>query len=276
MSLREITFYKYQGTGNDFIIIDQLNGPFDLTINQISSLCSRRMGIGADGLMFLRSATDVDFEMKYYNADGNESTMCGNGGRCISDLYFRITGKSKSIFKAVDGLHESHKSEKGNIALQMADVNSIKNIGNDLIINSGSPHYIVEVANVDNVNVQKEGAKIRYNEYFRQKGINVNFMEFRDEGIVVEDETLSCGTGVTACALAANNLKGSQQLENISTVKTLGGLLQVKFHKTEKGYSDIWLIGPAELVFEGNHAPRHVGDDGRDEKGADSFGALGQ
>lgn len=255
--MKEIHFYKYQGTGNDFIIVDQLKDQYDIPNITIQKWCDRRYGIGGDGLMYLRKDAEVDFQMVYYNADGNESTMCGNGGRCISHLYFKLTGKSSASFKAIDGMHVSHLNSDGTVALKMNDVDEINKDGDNHVIDTGSPHFIKSKDDLNELNVEVEGSKIRYNNKYREEGINVNFLSLKKDFIEVrtyergvEGETLSCGTGVTACALAADIITKGQYLEN-TKILTKGGQLQVTFRRKGKGYTDIWLIGPATMVFTG-------------------------
>lgn len=254
-----MNFSKYQGTGNDFIIIDNRNNKITLTTEQVAKLCDRKFGIGADGLMLLQSKEGYDFEMIYFNADGNESSMCGNGGRCLTQFAFDNGIKKEQYkFLAIDGEHESLIAENGWIHLKMIDVNEIKNHHGEYILNTGSPHYIKHVSNIREIDVYKLGSEIRYSKEFEEKGINVNFVERLEKDKIfvrtyergVEDETLSCGTGVTASALVFyhNNL-GFNRIE----VKTLGGNLAVEFDKKEEtSYSNIWLCGAATFVFKGH------------------------
>jgi diaminopimelate epimerase len=253
-----IQFYKYQGTGNDFIIIDNRNFNFDRNNHAlVAKLCDRRFGIGADGLMLLQTKEGYDFEMVYYNSDGNESSMCGNGGRCIVE-FARTLGlvKNKAFFVAIDGEHEAIVSP-GFISLKMKDVGSIEIASDYYYLNTGSPHYVKFVDKIEEYNVFDEGKKIRYNERFRQEGTNVNFIQHVGDKLFVrtyergvEGETFSCGTGVTAAAIvAALNNKNEN---SVCAIKTLGGELSVKFTKTDFGsFSDIWLQGPATFVFKG-------------------------
>ncbi|HEU4576518.1 MAG TPA: diaminopimelate epimerase [Chitinophagaceae bacterium] len=256
----EIKFYKYQGTGNDFIILDNRTKAYNsLNSSQIRSLCDRRYGIGADGLMLLNEKEGYDFEMKYFNADGNESTMCGNGGRCMVKFAYHL-GIHRNTYKflAVDGNHEAEIDTDGIVSLKMKDVSSIKKFHGDYVLNTGSPHYVKLVHDVMDMDVYKKGHEIRYSKDFETEGINVNFVEQLsdpDKIIVrtyergVEDETYSCGTGVTAAALVCyHNENGYNDVE----VKTLGGTLSVEYERlNEEGYVNIWLCGPAEKVFEG-------------------------
>jgi len=253
------TFYKYQGTGNDFVIIDNRNTDLQLTMSQVKKICDRHFGIGADGLMLMNKHTSYDFEMKYYNADGDEGTMCGNGGRCmIQFAYDSGMHKREYSFTAIDGEHEALIEDNGWIDLKMQDVNTVEiNEYSNYVLNTGSPHLIKPVTGIWNYDVVKEGREIRYNKRFAKVGINVNFTEVDEEGNIcvrtyergVENETLSCGTGVTAAALVfAHNENGFNRVE----VKTLGGRLAVEFDKLgETKFNNIWLCGPAIQTFKG-------------------------
>lgn len=254
----QIHFYKYQGTGNDFVLIDNRTNSVSLSTEQISFLCDRRFGIGADGLMLLELEPGCDFKMVYYNSDGNQSTMCGNGGRCITAFakYLGISA-SHTRFMAVDGLHEA-SIQGDEVALKMQDVKQVE-IGEDYFyLNTGSPHYIKHVNNIESFDVVAEGKKIRYNERFAAEGTNVNFIEKKDDELFVrtyergvEDETYSCGTGVTAAALAAA-VQGISNSKNNCLIKTKGGNLEVTFEKVlETNFYNIWLKGAAVMVFKG-------------------------
>lgn len=255
-----IEFYKYQGTGNDFVIMDNRDGRYnDLTTAQVNFLCDRRFGIGADGLMLLNQQDGYDFAMKYYNADGRESSMCGNGGRCLVKFAWDLGLKRSTYhFIAVDGPHDATVTDKGWVNLKMVDVKDITEYDGDVILQTGSPHYVKIVADTEMIEVVEEGRAIRYDKDFAEKGINVNFMEITGDDSIrvrtyergVEDETFSCGTGVTACAIvAAHNDNGFNRVE----VTTKGGHLCVEFDKTDDThFSNIWLCGPAEKVFNGN------------------------
>jgi diaminopimelate epimerase len=252
-------FYKYQGTGNDFILADNRKNGYQLTTEQIRHLCDRRFGIGADGLMFLQEKTGFDFEMKYYNADGREGSMCGNGGRCMTKFAYHL-GIHREIYRflASDGVHEGEIDIDGIVSLKMKDVKTIRKFHNDFILDTGSPHYIKMVSNVADIDVYKKGSEIRHSREFEEEGINVNFVEQMSEADKisvrtfergVEDETFSCGTGVTAAALVCyHNENGFNDVE----VKTLGGKLTVEFDRIDDNkYENIWLCGPAEKVYEG-------------------------
>ncbi len=254
-----ITFYKYQGTGNDFIMIDNRDKKFSPDFRTIKKLCDRRFGIGADGLILLENVKGYDFSMVYFNSDGNESTMCGNGGRCIvAFASFLGVIRNSTKFIAIDGEHQASIFENGIVSLKMKDVSEIEKSANDFILDTGSPHFIRFVDNVSDVDIFTEGRKIRRSERFAANGINVNFVELRN-GILnvrtyergVEDETLSCGTGVTASALAvasAGLVNGKEEC----SITVPGGSLKVKYklHK-ENSYTDVWLEGPAQFVFNG-------------------------
>jgi diaminopimelate epimerase len=254
-----IEFYKYQGTGNDFIIIDDREKEFDLTDNDlIAALCERRMGIGADGLILLREHDTLDFEMIYFNADGKESSMCGNGGRCIIAFaqMLEMTG-NETTFMAIDGEHKGRLMDDG-IYLQMQDVKKIEGVGDGLVLNTGSPHYIEMVDELDYIDVNKQGSKIRNSVPFKKDGINVNFVLDANELQVrtyergVEAETLSCGTGVVATAIAMHYANCIE--ETLVNVKTKGGELTVSFEEFNGGYRNIWLSGEASMVFAGEFA----------------------
>ncbi len=252
-----LQFYKYQGTGNDFVIIDNRMGTVALTTEQVNHICDRRFGIGADGLMLLNTLAGYDFEMKYYNADGRESTMCGNGGRCLTRFAYDLgMHKEKYRFLAIDGDHEAFLGNHGWIHLKMKDVDKIQEGHGNFIVNTGSPHYIQSVPDVMKMDVYSVGKEIRYSKEFEAEGINVNFVENDHDRIIVrtyergvEDETFSCGTGVTACALVyAHNENGFNRVE----VQTKGGHLAVEFDKTgDESFRNIWLCGPAVFVFKG-------------------------
>lgn len=249
--------YKYQGTGNDFILIDNRNMQVTLTTPQIKWLCDRRFGIGADGLMLLELEPGVDFKMVYFNSDGKESSMCGNGGRCITAFakHLGLIG-DHAKFLAIDGMHEA-KIAQDYVSLKMNDVRQVEVGDYYYYLNTGSPHYVKYVSDIEHFDVYAEGKKIRYNDRFVYEGTNVNFIERKDDELFVrtyergvEAETLSCGTGVTAAALVAA-LSGHSTQKNSCAIKTLGGHLNVKFDKVlENTFYNIWLEGPATFVFK--------------------------
>ncbi len=249
--------YKYQGTGNDFVLIDNRQKSVALTKEHIQFLCDRRFGIGADGLMLLELEPGLDFKMMYYNSDGNESSMCGNGGRCITAFAKKIgLIAQQAKFLAIDGIHEA-TIENDWVSLKMNDVRKME-VGEDYFyLNTGSPHYVKFVTDIEQYDVYGEGKKIRYSDRFIEEGTNVNFIEKKEQEVFVrtyergvENETLSCGTGVVASALVAA-FKGMSTDKNYCSVKTLGGNLTVKFDKVlENTFYNIWLEGPATFVFK--------------------------
>lgn len=253
-----MTFYKYQGTGNDFIIVDnRLQTINKNDTKRIAELCDRRFGIGADGFILLENDISVDFKMVYYNADGNESSMCGNGGRCIT-AFANFIGiiQNTAEFTAIDGLHKA-KIEEDKVYLQMQDVSKVDVYKDHLFLNTGSPHHVQFVSELKEFDVKNNGLKIRHGEPYNEAGANVNFVEqtapdsfqVRTYERGVEDETFSCGTGVTAVALAMH--KSGKTQSNTVHLITPGGQLRVTFDSNENGYSNIWLIGPAQQVFKG-------------------------
>jgi diaminopimelate epimerase len=255
----QIRFQKFQGCGNDFIIIDNRKGEVRLTNPQIEILCDRHYGIGADGLMLLELADGYDFKMVYYNSDGNISSLCGNGSRCITK-FAQSLGiiKDKAHFLAADGPHECIISAE-EVALKMKDVTNIAERGDHFFVNTGSPHAVKWVTTLEAFNVFSEGRRIRQSEpYNSEGGTNVNFIEPTPKGIFirtyergVENETLSCGTGVTAAALVAAQA-GKSTTPNSCRVQALGGNFTVNFNYNQGTFTDIWLKGPAEYVFEGS------------------------
>lgn len=251
----EISFYKYQGTGNDFIMVDDrqsLFQPNDLTIEH---LCNRKFGIGADGLILIRSKAAYDFEMVYFNADGSQS-MCGNGARCaVAFSNFLGIVKDACRFWAIDGPHEAKFLER-QVELGMSPVHRISKVGEDYFVDTGSPHHVQFVEDVKNFPVVEMGAPIRNSIKYHPEGTNVNFVSLLSDHEIfvrtyergVENETLSCGTGVTACALVV----GGINLINSVSILTPGGRLKVDFNSNPDGsFDNIILKGPAEQVFSG-------------------------
>lgn len=266
-----ISFYKFQGTGNDFVIIDDRNLQFPASTALIARICNRRFGVGADGLILLQPAKgEGQFHMQYFNSDGNESSMCGNGGRCIAAFYALLHPQvNHVVFSAIDGMHEARVAQQSahlyQVDLQMGDVHAIVNDANDaeaLVLNTGSPHYVKfapDLLNQPSINASAQA--VRYNETYKQLGINVNFVAQEGENHIrirtyergVEDETLSCGTGATAAALAtaykSKFINGSHQMQ----VDVQGGKLRIlfQFHAQTGMFTDIWLCGPATVVYTG-------------------------
>ncbi len=256
-----IEFYKYQGTGNDFVIIDNRNKLFDGSDQKsIESICDRRFGVGGDGLMLLENHDTYDFTMRYFNSDGKEASMCGNGGRCIAAFAVKlevVTDPSDFSFMAVDGLHKARYMD-GIVSLQMIDVNAIDNKEKYTFMDTGSPHYVEFHDSVEDLNIVNLGSVIRYSDTFKPNGTNVNFVQFIDNNKIkvrtyergVEDETFACGTGVVASAISAH-LKNTDICDY--DIEVLGGKLRVHFESSEHGtISNIWLVGPATFVFKGS------------------------
>ena len=250
--------YKYQGTGNDFIMVDNRlkTFPVDNTV-LIEKLCNRRFGIGADGLILLENDDATNFKMVYYNSDGNQSSMCGNGGRCLVAFakYLNII-KDKATFIAIDGLHHATIDELGLVSLQMKDVDEVKINNNHVFLNTGSPHHIQMAENLKNIDVKSEGSKLRYSSLYGKEGSNINFVSQVSESEFsirtyergVEDETLSCGTGATAVAIAMYKIK-TTTLKNL-IINVEGGKLNVSFTENDGIFTNVFLTGPAEFVFE--------------------------
>ncbi len=252
-----MTFYKYHGTGNDFILFDNRDGKLSFTKEQVEHLCHRRFGIGADGLMFLETAAGYDFKMVYYNSDGKQSSMCGNGGRCITAFAKQLgVIDNAANFIATDGPHTSTVNSDGTINLQMNDVAEMDINNGYTILNTGSPHYVLWVPDIRTAEVFIAGRSIRNQMPFQPDGINVNFVQ-REEGKLlvrtyergVEDETYSCGTGVTAAAIAAT---GRETGSFVTNIETRGGNLKVSFTKdTPLSAKNVTLIGPTAFVYRG-------------------------
>jgi diaminopimelate epimerase len=256
-----IRFYKYHGTGNDFILIDNRDGQFIADKEDIEHLCDRRFGIGADGLITFNDADGFDFGMRYYNSDGRESSMCGNGGRCVVAFadYLSLPGETL-MFSAADGVHTgrilSHEGNACMVSLSMNIVKGYTNTGDDLFLDTGSPHLVRFVPEADNIDVCREGRALRNMPEYQPEGTNVNFVEAGNGEIYVrtyergvEDETLSCGTGVTASSLAYAATRGLT--DGTIHVRTKGGRLKLSFKRTGEVFSEIFLEGPAVKVFDG-------------------------
>lgn len=256
----KIHFYKYQATGNDFVLIDNRSGELSLSIDQIKKICDRKFGVGADGLMLIEKDPKLDFNLIYYNPDGSQS-LCGNGSRAAMSFasYLNIVN-GQAAFNAYDGHHEATLGNDGIVRLKMNDTKSIVRHGEDLWIDTGAPHLMRFVKDIKSINVFEEGRKIRNSEPFKPQGTNANFVELLPANTIfvrtfergVENETLSCGTGVTAAALAATTKGYTSPVK----IKTLGGELSVEFKPRQspasaEAFQDIFLVGPAAQVFEG-------------------------
>ena len=258
--MNSISFSKFHGTGNDFVIIDCREKKINLLQKQIEFICNRHIGIGADGLILIYNDSSYDFRMQYFNSDGYESSMCGNGGRSIVAYAYKnkIINK-KCKFVAIDGIHYAEVTKKSfhnyYIKISMNDVTDIYDYKDYFLLNTGSPHYVSFSDNINKIDVKKRGREIRFNKSISEEGLNVNFVKIIQNNEIyvrtyergVEDETLSCGTGVVASALAyAKNTN-----INKINISTNGGNLQVSFKKTGNIFTNIFLIGPATFVFDG-------------------------
>lgn len=254
-----INFSKFHGAGNDFIMINAIKNEIVLSEELIFKMCDRRTGIGADGLIILMHSDNHDFRMRYYNCDGKESTFCGNGGRCIA-AFAHQQGiiKNEATYEAVDGIHKAKVTETSSneylVELTMRDILSYQLDDESLLIDTGSPHYVKKVMNLDSMNVNAEGAKIRYDKNISSDGVNVDFL-LNDNGNIrirtyergVENETLACGTGVTASAMAASLWYGGNDID----IYTQIAKLNVRFDKDENTFKNVVLTGPAAHVFDG-------------------------
>ncbi|WP_396171424.1 diaminopimelate epimerase [Flavobacterium sp.] len=262
----QLEFFKYQGTGNDFVMIDNRSGFFPKeNVQLVARLCDRRFGIGGDGLILLENdeiasklAMTTDFRMVYYNSDGNQSSMCGNGGRCLVAFAKDLSIiKDRCTFIATDGLHHASVANDGIVSLQMIDVANIKKESDYIFMNTGSPHHVQMVEDLEHYNVKENGAALRYGSLYGAAGSNINFVKKINEDTFslrtyergVEDETLACGTGATAVAIAMN-LTGQTNASSIK-INVEGGKLEVSFDRKENHFTNIFLIGPAEFVFKG-------------------------
>lgn len=252
-----ISFDKYQGAGNDFIVVDGRPGAFDPgDPGLIHRLCDRRFGVGADGLILILPHGRADFEMRYFNADGKIGSMCGNGGRCAAHcaLRWKVAGP-KQRFMAYDGLHEAQVAGDS-VRLRLADVRGYRIVEGHYFLDTGSPHYVIFTSGVDRIDVAAEGRKWRWSPLFAPGGTNVDFVETTPDGLSirtfergVEDETWACGTGVTASAVAS--ALESHASRGPIVVRARGGNLKVDFEVRGDLVTDIWLTGPAVFVYEG-------------------------
>lgn len=255
-------FYKFHGTGNDFIMIDNREGDTGLSTERVRALCDRRFGIGADGLILLEDDEACDIKMVYYNSDGNESTMCGNGGRCLAAFANLLSlVEDVGTLRAIDGIHSftiiERVTDTWTVRLGMSDVSvSQAETSGEMIVDTGSPHFVIKVDDPVQMEIIEQARLIRYSDRFRSEGINVNFIREDSNGITirtyergVEDETLSCGTGCVAAAISAgsDNSDGSYEYDII----TKGGKVKVSYTKSGKTFSDVYLTGPATMTFMG-------------------------
>ncbi len=257
----KLSFQKYQANGNDFVMLLDLKHQIELSKEQIARICNRHFGIGADGLMLLLPSQQYDFEMVYYNSDGSPGSMCGNGGRSIASLAFErgLAGRNMQ-FLASDGLHQAIINKETmahylfDVSLKMIDVGHVDEVFDGYFLNTGVPHFVQFVDSFEQIDIKAEGRKMRNHPSFSPEGTNVNFVVLDNHQMFVrtyergvEDETLSCGTGVTASCIATYLKTGRKNIP----VRTLGGAFRVSFMETAKHFEDIWLSGPAQKVFEG-------------------------
>jgi diaminopimelate epimerase len=252
-----VHFYKYQATGNDFVVIDNREGHLSLSVADVARICDRKFGVGADGLMLIEKPPSLNFNLNYFNSDGTQS-LCGNGSRAAIHFASRLgLLNGKAIFNAYDGAHEAELLPSGIVRLRMNPVEHINKVGDDYQIDTGSPHLVRIVPDAEDYAVVDEGRKLRNHDSFGPGGTNVNFVTLQNDNTIfvrtyergVENETLSCGTGVTAAALAAALIGYVSPIR----IKTLGGELSVEFKSGHSGtFQEIFLIGPAKMVFEGD------------------------
>ena len=254
----KISFSKYNGAGNDFIVIDDRNNTLELTKSQIYKLCNRNIGIGGDGLILIKKSIKTDFEILHYTSDGTLGSLCGNGSRCaILYAYKNNIISKKTVFEAFDGIHNAEIINNELITMQMKLNSSIIENEYGLWLDTGSPHLVVETSNTDELDVKNVGSSIRYNDYYKKEGVNVNFVERVSDEVFkirtyergVEDETRACGTGSTASAICMSYI--GKTASNKIKMKCLGGDLEVKFLNNSKKFSEISITGPAKLVFVG-------------------------
>ena len=257
---RGIRFGKYQSTGNDFILIDNRDNKYRFSRAEIARLCHRKFGVGADGLILLNPSQQFDFEMRNFNSDGGECSMCGNGGRALIQ-FARDLGilKDQYHFWAIDGEHLA-RFQEGLIELKMQSVSEVVETPVGPTLDTGSPHLVVEVSQLLQYEVVKEGRSLRNSPFFMPGGINANFYEIQHGRVFlrtyergVEDETLSCGTGAIATAIITQRNAGIKSGASIETsIHCQGGELTIRFtQKSNQFYDDIWLIGPSIKTFEG-------------------------
>lgn len=256
-----ISFSKYHGTGNDFVVIDGRNVSFSTAMLPVSDFCNRRTGIGADGLIMLLPSEKADFRMLYFNADGQQASMCGNGGRVVTAFAHKLgLIAGSACFEASDGLHragiQTTGAHRSFVRLSMIDVEKVSYEPEGIRLNTGVPHLVVFTNELTSMNVVEQGSRLRNLAKFQPEGTNVNFAEIIDEGLMVrtyergvEDETLSCGTGITASVLAyalKNQVQGGE-----TQVLCKGGNLSVSFRREDEKFTDIMLNGPVVHVFDG-------------------------
>ena len=261
----KIQFYKYQGTGNDFVMVDNRSGNFNYNNAEfISSICDRRYGIGCDGLILIEDNNDLDFTMKYFNSDGSELGMCGNGARCVTQFAKKLgIINDSAIFQASDGAHHAEIIDNNYVRVKMNDIDMSnydlidKNFDN-IYLDNGAPHLVINSNDIDKIDVFNEGRKIRYGDKYKHEGVNINFVEFTSNSSLckvrtyergVEDETLSCGTGAIAVAVVLNysNIINKEEIK----ISMKGGNLKVSFSRVGDNFSNIWLSGAVSEIYKG-------------------------
>ena len=256
-----VHFSKYHGTGNDFVLIDgrELDFPFhDQSL--IKNICHRRFGVGADGLIILENSKEEDFAMKYFNADGKEGSMCGNGGRCITAFAHRLGLAGRDTrFEGIDGIHDASILPEEVIRLKLSDVEGIRELEDGYLVNTGSPHFVRFVEDLENKLMNLEGKEIRHEPRFGPEGVNVNFAEVLDSANTlfvrtfergVEAETWSCGTGVTAAAISSYMRNKTDKITY--RIITKGGELEVDYQVSEAyRFTEVYLTGPVSHVYDG-------------------------
>lgn len=258
MARERVKFSKYQGAGNDFVIINDWQGQLRLDDTQIAAICDRRYGVGADGCIFIRPHSDADYEMVYHNADGHIGSMCGNGARCAYAFVLETgLGSGKMTFQAYDGLHEAEMHDDATVSVSMRPVVEVQHLDRiNCVLDTGSPHYVRFVGDLKETDVVSQGRGIRYSPMYAERGINVNFVEVTGDVLKmstyergVENKTLACGTGATAVAIAYADKHGMKQ----GPVRILadGGELSVDFRRSKSGFENLVLRGPVSLVFQG-------------------------
>ena len=261
----KIQFYKYQGTGNDFVMVDNRDGCFNYNNTEfISSICDRKYGIGCDGLILIEDDIDLDFNMRYFNSDGSQLGMCGNGARCVTHFAKKLgIINNSAIFQAIDGIHHAEITDNNYARVKMNDIDMSnydlidKNFDN-IYLNTGSPHLVINSNDIDKIDVFNEGRKIRFDDTYKKEGVNINFVEVASDNSLckvrtyergVEDETLSCGTGAIAVAVVLNysNIVSKKEIK----ISMKGGDLNVSFDRVGDNFSNIWLSGVVSEVYKG-------------------------
>ena len=256
----KIKFEKYESGGNDFVLVDNRNNLYDLNSNKIKKICSRNFGVGSDGLIILKKSKIADFKMIYFNSDGQSSSLCGNGTRCLFSfaLSLGIIKKTAKI-EISEGIYRATISNRNLVSLKMKNIDDIFLFGNKAYLNSGSPHHVEMNENLNRISVKNKGSSIRFSSRYSPNGTNVNFFkkindkkfQIRTYERGVEDETLSCGTGATAVAIAVHAMGLTTQSKII--IQTKGGELIISFKKSDTGYTNIFLEGPTRFVFKGEY-----------------------